>query len=249
MKRYRETVGGKPVFRTEKEVFGIRVLVAVVYNEATYRRKKRKLRQGVERLSDEVKAVFEKNKDCPKTEIEQKIRDLLKGSEYGRYLEVEVGGRRYKTLRCRINRKTYQQKLRTFGKSIIFTDNLALSTKELVEHYTDRYQVEHAFRHLNDPGGIAFRPMYCWTDSKIRVYALICVLALLVLQLMNYRAAKAGLQMSNAVLKEELADIHEIVLVYSLKRAERHLTKMSVVQQKLFELFNLARYAPPARTP
>lgn len=249
LSRYGEMVDGKPVFRTEKEVFGIRVSVAVVYNEATYRRKTRKLRQGIQRLKEAIREAFEKNKHRPKDKIEEKINTLLADSDYGRYLEVEVGGRRHKTLRLRLNRKAYYQKLRTFGKTIIFSDNLTLSTEELVRSYTDKYQVEHGFRQLNDPDQIAFRPMYCWTDSKIRVYALMCVLALLVLNLMNYRVRRAGLTMSNAVLKAELSDIHEAVLIYSPRRAERKLTRMSPVQQKLFEVFNLARYAPAGRAP
>ncbi len=162
---------------------------------------------------------------------------------------MEVGGRRHKTLICRIDKSTYMKKLRTFGKTIIFSDNCSLTTEQLVRHYFDRQKVESQFRQMNDPDAISFRPMYCWTDSKIRVYALMCVLALLVLQLMNYRARKAGLGMSNAVLREELADIHQIILLYSPTRALQKLTRMSSIQQNLFELFNLAAYAPTGRAP
>ncbi len=249
LKRFGELVGGKPVYRTEKKVFGVDMAVAVVYNDATYRRKKLRLRQNVYRLKDQVRDTFARIKHKPKEEIENRLGDLVRASKYGRYLEVKVGGRRHKTLTCCINRKVYLKKLRTFGKSIIFSDNLSLTTEQLVRHYLDRHEMEDQFRQMNDPDAIAFRPMYCWTDSKIMVHALICVLALLILQLMNYRARQAGLSMSNAVLREELADIRQVVLLYSPTEARRYLTRMSPIQTKLFNLFGLDAHAPPTRAP
>lgn len=81
-------------------------------------------------------------------------------------------------------------------------------------YHTDERQVEHGFRPPNDPDEIVCLPMYCWTDNKNSgVYALICVLALLVPQLMNYRARQVGLSMSNAVPRAELSDIHGVILI------------------------------------
>lgn len=249
LKRYRKVVNDRPVFRTTKEVFGVKMAVAVVYNGSTYRLKKLRLRQNVERLRDEIRDTFSRIKHKPKKDIEERIRDLIKASSYGRYLEADVGGRRHKTLTCRINRRIYLRKLRTFGKTIIFSDNQSLTTQQLVSHYFDRHEVESQFRQMNDPDAISFRPVHCWTDSKIRVYALMCVLALLVLQLMNHLARQADLTMSNAVLREELADIREVVLLYSPTRALKKVTRMSAVQKKLFDLYNLSAYAPSGRSP
>jgi len=249
LRRFEEKVDKKPVFRTEKNLFGVDMAVAVVYNKSTYRRKKLRLRQNVERLREEIRETFARIKHKSIKDIRERMRDLIRDSTYGRYLEVEVSGRRHKTLTCRISLKNYLRKLRTFGKTIIFSDNRSLTTEELVRSYVDRHQIEDQFRQMNDSEAIAFQPMYCWTDSKIRVYALMCVLALLLLQLMNYRAQKAGLCMSNAVLREEMADIREVVLLYSPTSVVHKLTRLSLVQQKLFDLFNLARYAPGNRGP
>jgi len=244
LKRYDELANGHPVYRTQKEVFGIDAAVCIIYNEKTYRKKKKRLREKVEQLRTEVRTVFEQNRSKNKGEIEEAIEKVLYGNEYRRYLEVKVEGRRYKRLVCHINRKNYYDKLRTLGKTIIFTDDLSMSTKKMVELYLDKYKVEDQFRQMNDPEAVAFRPMYHWTDSKIRVYALICVLALLILQLMKYRAKQAGLDMSSAVLRSELSDIVEVVIIYSLAQVERRLTVMSTVQQRLFEVFDLSRWAP-----
>ena len=40
-------------------------------------------------------------------------------------------------------------------------------------------------------------------------------------------------------MKEELADIKEVLMLYSEKRAERKITQKSAVQTKLGSIFNL----------
>jgi len=244
LKRYSKTIDGRPVYVTQKEVFGIPAKIAVVYNEATYRRKKQRLKAKIKDLRNEIRSCFETNKDKSKSEIELAIRDILKQSEYARYLVAEVKGRRYKRLVCHINLKTYRDKLRTFGKNILFSNDLEMSTKELVSLYMGKNDIENQFKQMNDPEAIAFRPRYHWTDTKIKVYALMCVLALLVLQLMNYKAQIHGVKVSNSVLRTELSDIVEIAMVYSLARVEKQLTTMSTVQKALFDIFELDRYAP-----
>lgn len=244
LSRYSDSVDGYPAYTTTKDVFGVPVKIAVIYNDGTYRRQKRRLRSKIEELRTQVKDCFKANKARSKPEIEEALRDLARGSEYARYLDIQVEGRRYKKLSCRINLKNYREKLRTLGKTIIFTNDLNLPTSELVRLYIGKYLIEEQFKQLNNPDAIAFRPMYHWTDTKIKVYALMCVLALLVLQLMNYRARRCGLRMSNEVLRNELADIVEVVLVYSLAQVQKQLSSMSTIQRQLFEIFELNRYAP-----
>jgi len=49
-------------------------------------------------------------------------------------------------------------------------------------------QIEDGFHHIKDRDLVAYHPGYHWTDSKIRVHAFVCVLALLLLKLLQYVA-------------------------------------------------------------
>jgi hypothetical protein len=93
--------------------------------------------------------------------------------------------------------------------------------------------------------------MHHWTDSKIRVHVSYCVTALAVARLMRRQARHQGLDMSVRVLLSELAGIQETVLLYpstgGRPRARRMLTEMTPVQQRLYEIFGLDRYAPAVR--
>jgi hypothetical protein len=65
---------------------------------------------------------------------------------------------------------------------------------------------------------------------------------------MRLRAARAGLRMSVRELLRELVGIGETILLYhgdrGRPRAHRMLTETTPVQDKLADIFSLARYAP-----
>jgi hypothetical protein len=90
--------------------------------------------------------------------------------------------------------------------------------------------------------------MFHWTDQKTRVHAFYCTLALTVARLMVREAKVIGIDMSVRELLRTLGGIDETVLIYPTAngrpRARRQLTEMDATQTKLFELFNLAAYAP-----
>ena len=90
--------------------------------------------------------------------------------------------------------------------------------------------------------------MFHWTDHKIRVYTFTCVLALQVAHLMVRHTTHAGLDLSVRRLLAALAGIQETVLLYQGDRgrpwARRMITDLDPTQQRLFDLFNLERYAP-----
>jgi hypothetical protein len=90
--------------------------------------------------------------------------------------------------------------------------------------------------------------MFHWTDQKIRVHVFYCVLALAVAHLLRRQATQAGIQMSVRELLATLAGIQETVLLYQgtrgRPRARHVLTEMDPIQQRLFDLFGLAAYAP-----
>ena len=87
---------------------------------------------------------------------------------------------------------------------------------------------------------IRWRPCRHWTDTKIRAFGFCCVMALLLLRVMELKAAHVGLRMSPAVLKQELDDLREITMVYDARNADVQISARSSVQQRLWDLFDLS---------
>ncbi len=90
--------------------------------------------------------------------------------------------------------------------------------------------------------------MFHWTDDKIRVHALYCVLALTLTALVRRHLAHKGLALSAPALIAEPSDIQQVARLYPDDGgANRHLTfsELSPLQATLLRTLELL---PPTRT-
>ena len=135
-----------------------------------------------------------------------------------------------------------------FGKHVLITSHDDWPVAEVIAGYRSQSEAEFSFRQLKDPHVVSFSPMFHWTEHNIRVHTFTCVLALQIAHLMRLKARRGGLDLSVRELLAELAGIGETVLLYQAERgrprAHRMLTDTTPVQDKLSEIFGLARYAP-----
>jgi Transposase len=141
-------------------------------------------------------------------------------------------------------------KERELGKRIIFTDRHQWSTEDIVISYRSQWEVEAAFRQIKDPRHVAFRPIYHWTDQKIKVHGLYSVAALMLVQLAWREAKRSGLDLSPTEVMDALSAIRETTLLYppskglGKPRVLQKLTRIDHTQKRLFELFDLDAFAP-----
>ena len=187
----------------------------------------------------------------PRPKVEAEIRQILAPRWLDRVIVWELAGDTPASLRLWWRTDPAAKRrlaAEVFGKRILFTDREDWPLVQVVAAYRSQADVEAGFRQLKDPKVVSFSPMFHWTDHKIRVHVFYCVLALAVAHLLRRQAAQAGLQLSVRELLATLAGIQETVLLYQgargRPRARHVLTEMDPVQQRLFDLFDLAAYAP-----
>jgi hypothetical protein len=65
-------------------------------------------------------------------------------------------------------------------------------------------------------------------------------MAMILMRVMERMTARAGLPMSPTLIKEELDDLKEVIMVYDDKHPDRQITRRSSVQQKLWDIFGLS---------
>lgn len=194
---------GKPlwVLRTTMELYGKERAVVVSYNPRTYERKihwlSRTIRKTKRKLQELRQGLKEADKRTTVQSVERRVNEILAESHIGPVFEVAVSsyyGKYRMSIRTRPQvLKDYRAR---FGKNIIFTDHLDWSAEEILRAYRDRYKIETAFRITKAPSLISFEPMFCWTDSKIRVHGLTCVMALLYLALLKRRLEDSAKEIS-----------------------------------------------------
>src|SRR5207253_6287913 len=103
---------------------------------------------------------------------------------------------------------------RLFGKTILFTDQLAWSSEDIVLGYRGQYKLEDGFRTMKDSEACCWWPMHHRTDQKIRVHGFFCVMALLLVSLLQRQLGQKGIDISIARLIRRLTEIEEMALAY-----------------------------------
>lgn len=225
-----------PAFTTTQQVFGQLRRVVVTYNEETSRLQSRRLEQHLQAACGDLLARRWSQIKDRKGRIEQSLAThRVKG-----LIQTHFEGNE---LRITYDQHAVRKRKQQYGKSILFTDHLDWSAQKILQAYRGLHEVEDAFRQMNDPHCVSFRPVYHWTDSKIRVHAFCCVLALVLMRCLQMQAIQAGVKMSIPVLMEELTDIKAIIFLDEQERMQHLLSRRSTVQQKLFDLLELPEVA------
>ena len=146
-----ERFKGVRIYRQEREVFGTKRTVVVVFSESFYIQqlqtvllmmdkatKKLKMLQG--RLSLWEKGIHRKGRSPAVKSVKKQVAEILKG-QYMKDLipfTIETRGK-FPTLSFEINGK-YLEELaqKVFGKTILFTDNHSWKDEEIVASFWDK---------------------------------------------------------------------------------------------------------------
>jgi hypothetical protein len=88
----------------------------------------------------------------------------------------ESGGRR---LGFRVDHAALQKLLmHRLGRTPLITNRCDWTAEQVVAAYAGQQAIEQVFRGLKEGDWLNWRPLYHWTDSKIRVHAFYCLLGL-----------------------------------------------------------------------
>jgi transposase len=257
---------GVEVYRTEKKVFGRPHTVLVTFNQhlfdgqmqgltASLNKARRKLRELQQQLRRWREGQVKGGKRPTLAGVQNQVRAICSAQHLKSVFKAEVkevgGGLElsFGTDSAALDRLCRLQ----LGKTILFTDNADWSDEQIVLAYRSQYHIEDAFKQMKNPHFLHWSPMFHWTDSKIRVHAFYCVLAWTLSSALQREVWQKGEPLSINRLLEELRGIQETLLIYPRRQGQRQnrtatcLTRMNPLQQRLFSLLDLQRYAPVTR--
>lgn len=252
-----ERFAGLSGFETTKVVFGVERRIVVTHSANLHAKQSQGFDQTLAKahrqLADLAARLAPGNTRRPRLAVEADIATILSPRWVGRVTSTTLTGTEPAELRLAFAtnpeaRAALEAEL--FGKRILFSDKNTetASTATIVADYRSQEAVEADFRQMKDRSVVSYSPMFHWTEQKIRVHVLYCVLALTVARLMTRQADQAGIHLSVRELLGALAGIQETVLLYQGERgrprARRMLTETSPTQARLAEIFGLDAYAP-----
>lgn len=255
---------GVSAYRTTREVFGVTRTVLVTYNENLFVAQSRTLLREIAKRQNQLRALQQQlqrwhrgtvrgGRPPSVTGVTNKVQGYLQARHMKELFDVTVDEHDgLPGLTYRFDRSAWARLQRTLlGKTILFTDNEHWSDAEIVRGYRAQHHVETGFRCMKDPHHICLRPQYHWTDQKIEVHVLCCVLALMLSSLLRRELQRQGIDLSIPALLDELSKIREIGIVYPATDTHRAptlkttLSQMTAQQQALFDALDLGHYLSP----
>jgi transposase len=257
--RYQPVTGfdGLSAFEATKVVFGQSRRLVVCHSQNLHEKQSRGFDQtqakARRQLTDLTARLARGHGRKNRAKVEAEIAAIVAPRWVARVISTTLAGDTPAELRLSWRTKPKARaalEAELFGKRILFTDKTdpATTTAVVVADYRSQETVEGDFRQMKDPKVVSFSPMFHWTDQKIRVHVLYCVLALTVARLMVRHAEHAGIHLSVRALLDTLAGIEETVLIYpgerGRPRARRMLTDMNPDQRRLYDHFGLDTYTP-----
>jgi transposase len=103
-----------------------------------------------------------------------------------------------------------QIRLEYLGKTVLFTDRCDFSNEQIVIAYRSAWHVESAFKQMKNPHHLSVRPIFHWTDEKIRIHIFTCVLAYRLCTLLIKELSDKGISISINRLVDEMSRIKKI---------------------------------------
>jgi transposase len=249
-------------YRTTKQVFGLERTMVITYNEnllegqlqgiqASLTKARRKLEELQANLRRRREGRLKLGRTPTAESIRKQVEQILSGQFLKTLIHCEVAQGKIPALSYRTDTAALARLMRThLGKTILFTDNADWTNEEIVLGYRAQHHIESAFRDMKNPHFLGWSPMFHWTDSKIRVHAFYCVLALTLTSLLQRTLHQQGLDLGLRRMMELLGGIEEVLLIYPRQQGQKHprtatcLSERDAEQDQLFQVLELERYQP-----
>lgn len=163
--------------------------------------------------------------------LKQGLKQLVGNSGYRRYLTFEGA-------KVAIDEEKIALEARFDGKYVLKT-NTALTPAEVAESYKSLWRVERAFRELKT--GLNLRPVYHFTDSRVRGHIMVCFLALVLETALCRKLKEAGSSFSYSDLVDDLKELRAVEVTLD---NQRFLARTEMVGQA-YEAFKALGLRPP----
>ena len=167
-----------------------------------------------------------------------KIADLISNHGTKRFLSVHGG-------EAIINEEKITESARWDGLHGVITNAPETSASDLLSRYRDLWQIEEAFR--VNKHNLKMRPIYHWTESRIKAHISICFIAYTLVKQALYRlSVQKDMDISFERLRNELLHVQSSILVEKNTK-ERYVlpSKVTVNQKKIYKAFDLTRSETP----
>lgn len=166
-----------------------------------------------------------------------KVKDLIPNYGSKKYISVENGS-------ASINQEKIKADAEWDGLHGVITNATDKTSSELLSRYRELWQIEEAFRISKHD--LKMRPIFHWTENRIKAHIAICFLAFTLAKQAVYRIALQQEPMSFEQIRNELLHAQSSVVI-DLASQKKYMipSHVTVNQKKLYQAFGLKRSQVP----
>ena len=246
---------GQLAYRREMEVFGRKSTVVIVYNPdlekgqmqgilANREKAEARLAELQHKLARRANGEITKGKKPTAQSISAAVEKILNAEYMQDIFHYEIsenaGGfsLAFEASEENLERIRYGQ----LGKTALFTDRSDFTSEQIVMAYRSAWHVESAFKQLKDPDHMTVRPIFHWTDDKIRVHIFTCVLAYRLCSLLVKELYDNGISISINRLMDEMSRLKRIHTFFGdIKKPDKveSFTLGSELAGRIEQIYNL----------
>lgn len=158
-----------------------------------------------------------------------RIRDYLRDRHLLSFYDIDLVD---DEVVVRPDKKTRAWEDKIDGMLLLETTDLTLPPEEIVRRYKELAEIERAFRALKS--SLILRPVYHWTQDRIRAHVFLCVLALQIERLMRKRLQSVSVRKAIDRLRQIKAGELQVGRVTT-----KTLTRATEEQQNLFKFLDV----------
>jgi transposase len=241
-------------YRERRKIWGVERTVIVLLSERLREGQKRGVLQhaaSAQRWLEELAQTLSRGKQKrDRSRLQRDIEVRLHGRQHlGEVLRYELTGQDPAlSLTYQFDQPAFDTLVRDkLGRIVLMTDRDDWSTAEIIAAYHGQSKIEAVFAHLKDPLHLALRPQFHWTDQKLHVHVLICLLAYVLAWSVFRRAQRAGApHASMESLLDALTLVRRVTVARSATRKApmRITTQLEEIDPPLAPLLSLLGVTP-----
>lgn len=254
-----EDISGTKALSFDVQIWNKKLKAVLVYSESLLLDQLTDLLQTIQKCEKKLHDLnqnyskWEKkpdHKNCPTLQSAKKAVTSILGGEYiSEIISAKVVKKANVPHVCYSidqNKLDYINK-HQLGRTLLITSRSEWSESEIISTYRGLNRIENGFKHMKNKDYLHWQPAFHWTDQKIKVHGLYCVLAMLLATLAHKKVVEKGVEISILEMIEDLGNIREVAVIYSgeanqKRKNEMTISKMSSRQKKLAEILEIGLY-------
>lgn len=241
--------------RTEVEVFGRKLIAVIAYNPELEKGQLQGIRNNQQKTSEKLltlqqnllrreKGEIVKGRKPSIESVKKNVKTILSREYMSDIFNYEIFERNGSIYLIFSSSDEAVDKIRTghLGRNALFTDRTDMTNEEIVTAYRSAWHVEAAFKQMKNTDHLTVRPVFHWTDEKIRVHIFSCVLAYRLCCLLIKELSDNGIKITVNKLLDELLEIKRITTFFkNVPKPDKveSFTKGSELAQQIESLYRL----------